>query len=318
MSMEGNRIEEMRQELSALSAKLEHGHKLDAMLRDVDQRERELGEDEYRLKRILDKEQADVAKLERVSLASIFYAVTGQKEARLTREQQEAYAAGLKYEALLQELEDCKRRRYELRSEKGDLIEASVRYDRVFAELQELMKDDPEYAARLCELEKQAGEASGHVKEIDEAIAAGSAALYQIGLIERSLGSAESWGKWDLAGGGLISGMAKHSHLDAAQGDVEHLQVLLGRFRTELADVHIDRQLDNVNIEGFQRFADYFFDGLIADWSVLSRIRQSQDNIHDVRRQVERVMHKLSDLRRGRMQEKAGFKQQIASMVARP
>jgi len=32
-----------------------------------------------------------------------------------------------------------------------------------------------------------------------------------------------------------------------------------------------------VNVDGFLRFADYFFDGLFADWAVLDRINQSQE-----------------------------------------
>lgn len=316
--MNQSKIEELRTELRELSARQGRQYKLDAMLRDLDKRERELGNEEYRLKTILDKEEADVERLEKVTLTSIFHTITGQKKTKLTQEQQEAYASRLKYEAVLKELEDCKTRRYELRLEKADLVNAAARYDLVFAELQELMQDDPRFAEQLCELEKREGEASAHLKEIDEAISAGRAALNQIDRIEQSLGSAESWGKWDLFGGGLIADMAKHSHLDSAQAHVEHLQVLLGRFRTELADVKMDNRLDNVNIEGFHRFADYFFDGVIADWSVLSRIQESQDSVHQVKRHVEHAMSKLSKLRTAYAQEQGGIQGQISSLVARP
>ena len=37
-----------------------------------------------------------------------------------------------------------------------------------------------------------------------------------------SLESAEGWGTWDLLGGGLISDLAKHSHIDDAKVEAEN------------------------------------------------------------------------------------------------
>ena len=113
--------------------------------------------------------------------------------------------------------------------------------------------------------------------------------MRQIENIEGSLNSANGWGAWDMIGGGLVSGLVKHSHLDDAQAGTEHLQILLSRFHTELADVYVDAQIRAVNIDGFLRFADYFFDGLIADWFVLSRIHDSQENINQVKTRSEKL-----------------------------
>ena len=43
----------------------------------------------------------------------------------------------------------------------------------------------------------------------------------------KNLNSAEGWGTWDLLGGGLISDLAKHSHIDDAKNDVANAQNLL-------------------------------------------------------------------------------------------
>lgn len=69
----------------------------------------------------------------------------------------------------------------------------------------------------------------------------------------------------------MLSDMVKHSHLDEAQQRVKYLQVQLRRFKTELTDVTIHADIQ-VSIDGFLRFADYFFDGLFADWAVLDKI----------------------------------------------
>lgn len=49
-----------------------------------------------------------------------------------------------------------------------------------------------------------------------------------------------------------------------------------------------------VNIDGFLRLADYFFDGLFADWAVLDQISRSQEQVENTKRQLEGVLSKLN------------------------
>ena len=129
-----------------------------------------------------------------------------------------------------------------------------------------------------------------------------------------SLDSAEGWGTWDLFGGGLISDLAKHSHLDEAQGAIEHLQSELRRFKTELADVTIHADMQ-VNVDGFLRFADYFFDGLFADWAVLDKISQSQSQVQNTKSQIEGVLSRLNSMMQAVEQEQAQIKNKIDTLV---
>ena len=154
---------------------------------------------------------------------------------------------------------------------------------------------DADSADKILQLEERIVIQKNQKKEIGEAISAGSRALSYAESILSSLDSAESWGTWDLFGGGLISDIAKHSHLDDAQNKVQNLQSELRRFKTELADVTIDADVQ-VNIDGFLRFADYFFDGLFADWTVLDKIGQSKSSIHNTRYQIETVISKLRNM----------------------
>lgn len=66
----------------------------------------------------------------------------------------------------------------------------------------------------------------------------------------------------------------------------------LRRFKTELTDVSIDAEMQ-VKMDGFLRFADYFFDGLFADWAVMDHIENSQKQVSQTRRQVEEVLASL-------------------------
>ena len=98
-----------------------------------------------------------------------------------------------------------------------------------------------------------------------------------------------------MLGGGLISGLAKHSHIDDAKYETERTQTLLRRFKTELADVRIDSDI-YIETGGFAKFADFFFDGLIADWFMQTKIQNSRESVSRVRDQVQSVMSKLSRL----------------------
>ena len=129
-----------------------------------------------------------------------------------------------------------------------------------------------------------------------------------------SLDSAEGWGTWDLFGGGLIADLAKHSHLDEAQSSIEYLQSQLRRFKTELADVTIQADMQ-VNVDGFLRFADYFFDGLFVDWAVMDKISQSQSQVQSTRNQIESVLSRLDSMMNAVEQEQAQVKNRLDALV---
>ena len=169
-------------------------------------------------------------------------------------------------------------------------------------------------AEQILKLETRAAYLESQERELEEACAAGKEALATTDQIAASLDSAEGWGTWDLFGGGLLSDMAKHSHLDDAQAQVEQLQSQLRRFKTELADVTIDADFQ-VSIDGFLRMADYFFDGIVADWAVLERIHQSQEQIGETRNRINSVLTHLHTLMEQTGAEKEDIRHQIETLV---
>lgn len=309
-------IDELRRQLSEHAALVERQKKIDAMLQSLRQEEHGLLQRERELKYALHKEEADVDRLERTTATSILYSLLGKKETTLKQEQREAYAAKLKYDAAVSQLDDCRLRINKLQIERDGLDHCKEDYKAVFLKLKALLQEIPIDGEKLFALEQQYGDITGQLQELDEAIGAGNAAMEQIRNIENSLSSAESWGTWDLMGGGMISDIAKHSRLDEAQAGAERLQILLSRFRTELADVYISAEMGAVNIDGFLRFADYFFDGLIADWSVLSRIQQSQDSVYQVKQQVQSALWKLDNLKTARLSELSAIKKEIEEYIS--
>lgn len=267
------------------------------------------------LEQIFRKEQADVDRLEGRSLSAFFYNVIGKMDEKLTQEKQEAYAARVKYDAVARELtgieEDLRRCETELNSLHG----CESRYVAVKLEKTQAVKaTDGDTAEKILHLEERIAYLESQERELQEAVAAGQDALAIAEQIADNLNSAENWGMWDLAGGGLFADLAKHGHLDDAQSSVESLQSQLRRFKTELADVTIDADFQ-VSIDGFLRVADYFFDGIFADWAVLDRIHQSQDQIQDTKSQIHNVLNHLQTLLDHAAAEKANIQHQIEHLV---
>lgn len=128
--------------------------------------------------------------------------------------------------------------------------------------------------------------------EIREAIDAGERALRSLREAKSSLDSARSWGIVDIIGGRGLSGLIKHVRIGDAKSSLDRAIFDLERFSRELSDVRNIQGL-NVEIGDFLTFADFFFDGFIADMMVQSKIRKAQDEIDDAINRVEALLGRL-------------------------
>ena len=249
-----------------------------------------------KLKKIMYNEQADVESLEHTNLKSIFYGMIGKKQEKLDKEKLEAYTAKLKYDSAVYELKVLEQDIINIKAQLDKISEYEYKYSEFLKEKVEKIKLSGSFEAlEIMKLEEQIANKKNYKKEINEAILAGEKALISANNVLSSLDSAEDWGTFDLFGGGVISDMVKHNHLDEAQNKVEQLQSDLRRFKTELTDVTINSDI-KVNIDGFLRFADYFFDSFFTDWAVLDKINESQENVKNTKRQIEEVISRLHSM----------------------
>ena len=153
-------------------------------------------------------------------------------------------------------------------------------------------------------------------REVGEALHAGRQAEQALSGVLDSLDSAESWGTWDMLGGGLFTTMAKHGHIDDARAGIDHAQRALSRFRTELADVR-DMELPQVQIGEFATFADYFFDGFFMDWMVQSKIQDAQEGVSEVHVRVLNALRNLERMDQELAEEQDGLKREREGLLLR-
>lgn len=129
-------------------------------------------------------------------------------------------------------------------------------------------------------------------REKREAIDAGEAALRSLRSAKSYLNTARGWGIYDIINGGLISTAIKHSKINSAQAQIEQAKWDLQKFSRELRDVS-EITGNEFGIGNFATFADFFFDGLIADFYVQSKINKARAQVDEAIRRVENVLREL-------------------------
>ena len=129
-------------------------------------------------------------------------------------------------------------------------------------------------------------------REMIEAINSGEQALIKLKEAQTKLNSASNWGILDILGGGFLSTMIKRSKMEEANRLMKEAQVSLWRFQEELKDVNLSFDL-NLEVGDFLSFADYFFDGVVADFMVQSKISDAKEKVAQTIYRVQQILNKL-------------------------
>ena len=306
----------MRDILTQLRQKIAMKKPLEAKLNELQSQRRQYDQEVISLRVAFRQEQEDVEKLEGRSLTNYFFQVIGKLDEKLDQERQEAYAAKVKLDAAERELAGIEADVADIQSQLSDIRIAEAQYKEELEKKRAALKaSGTDIADQIIEIEERIAALEAQKREIKEAISAGYSARGTADRILSELEDADGWNTWDMfGGGGIITHMAKHSHLDEAQDLVSELQSKLRRFKTELADIQINANMQ-VNVDGFLRFADYFFDGLFADWAVGDKISQSMNSVSGTKSQISRTLDKLSSMEKAADSEIARLKQQLDDLT---
>ncbi len=290
--------------------------RLEAVLKELRSQQRELQDKSYELGKIRSAENADVEKLEGFSLTALYYLITGKREEMLTKERQDAYMAQLKYDSAQKEMETVTEEIKKNRELLAEYANCEQQYVDLKAEKKEWIKaaGSPE-SERILEIEEEIRGFDHRLKEIREAYMVGSEAEKIADQIIRSLEKAKGLGTWDtFGGGGLITDIAKRSYMNSSERLVGDLQNKLRKYKTELSDVIIEAEVEISN-GGFLNFADYFFDGLLVDWTILNKIKNSLHQAELTRGKIVNMQYKLDDLKRNIEREKERKQRELDSII---
>lgn len=310
-------LEELNRRLMDVKEKMRIKQKLLAAHSDI---EKKLCAEKARLDELtncLQKEGKDVKKLEGLSLTGLFLGILGSKEEQLEKERQEYLAAKLRFDQCKDSISALEEQFADINQRISQLKDLDMQYEAVFKEKENfILHEGSASSQKVLRLSEEIADIQSNIRELREAMHAGDAVLKEVNGVIGSLRSAQGWGAWDLLGGGLISTAIKHSRVNDARDSVHRVQQKLMVFSRELKDV--DPYLKSgvaIDIGGFASFADYFFDGLIADWIVQSRIKNSLENAVLQRDKVDNILEVLKHTLEKSEQELERLKRERQSLI---
>jgi hypothetical protein len=259
---------------------------------------KEEGERAAHLADTLAEEQGDVAALEGHGLRRWLASLTGSRDERLAKEHAELATAKLRHDTALRTVAGLEAELAAMGEEVQALGSPELRFQALLDDKEErLVEEQAAVGHQLADLAARRADAEADRRELMEAQTAGQKVRADLLALQELLHRAGNWGAYDLLGGGLFATMMKHNYVDDARDIASGLQRKLLAFDRELADVEQGGlPLGAVDVGSGLRFADYFFDGLIADSMVQFRINRAEDSVVVVAGEVNAKLKLLRGL----------------------
>ncbi|MFS0724929.1 hypothetical protein [Paenibacillus sp. 1P07SE] len=246
------------------------------------------------LRRRLEEEAADGTQSAQQSFGRMVLSLLSGGRRRLSKRQAEALRMKLQLEEAEDTLAFLERERAELIAKLADIGQADRRYEELLLQKRQLiLAHFPDLAGQLEQLTDQENTRLADCKELEDALRIGQGVIYDLERASQALHAAENYGNWDMLGGGLMAGVAKHGHIDSARTAIHAAQDGLRRFAEEVEDVNRDIQI-RIEVGGALTFADFFFDGLTFDWIVQGRIHSSQQEVLRKLYQLKGIVNTLT------------------------
>ena len=279
-----NQINKVREEI-ALKNVLEKKRK--SLEEHLEKDEKEL----IVLKRNLEKEYKDVEKLEKLSFTHIIASIMKNKDEKVEKEQQEYLMARIKYDEFISKVELLKENIQSIKDRLSSLRYCENEYKALIIKKLEHIKiyGNDDKKNKLVKLEEEINKAMIEKKEVEEAVAVGKELLMAANSAKNSLDSAKNWGIFDIAGGDMISSIAKHNKINEAEEQFRRVSSLISRFNKELEDIN----LQGLPFSSITIVFDIFFDNIFTDFSVQNKINDSLNNVRDLIRKVENILYTL-------------------------
>jgi len=274
---------------------LQQAQKVDRHLSELDTQIESAYSELDKLRLQLEKEFADIEKLEKLSMKALFHKVLGSKEQQLEKERQEYLQASLKYDEAKKSTELLEYEKEILEKKVQNLDALQARLDQLIKQRErDLVDQDTETGRQILELVLKMDNLDELIDQLDDAIKVGKQASDVLNKMIRQLQNAKNWGHWDMSGRKRGASYLKHSAVDRARDLSHHAKHLLMRFQNELKHIYGHHQVDlNLHFNSFSRFTDIFFDNLISDWIIQKKIQNALSNVMTVKDRVTRIMQSL-------------------------
>ncbi|HIS50022.1 MAG TPA: hypothetical protein IAA80_05920 [Candidatus Gallacutalibacter pullistercoris] len=243
----------------------------------------------------MEQAQEEVAQMEKRSPKNMWYRVIGKLREKRMEKQETAWRYGEEWQILCAQRSAACKEIEALRKQQLELADCEREYTAMMEAGRKKLLETPgpaleEYSALRGKMAAQ----ESRRKELREAMQAASRAEATVETLLDSLKNAKGWSTWDAVGGGLETDFIKYRKMENAQSIADTLSSQLSALRDELSDLDNAGELA-IRVEGFVRFADWFFDDFISAWCVRSKICDSIDQAEAVKYRLEQLNRRLQE-----------------------
>jgi len=309
----------MQMDLKTLQNKKLNLEKKVALLKGLKEERAEASAQMDQARAVFKKESKDVDKMEKSSLKSYVAMIAGRYGETLEKERQEMVEAKLKYDRAKEAFKRLDEKVKHHESLNKELENITKEYNQNIKALKEKMLKEDTHFKNLYESKRNAyDQTSKELIELVEAIDAGEIVLQELNEAKSAFDSAANWGVFDMIGGGLLATMAKHNKINEGKRILNSVSNSLKDFNRELKDVDQSKFVDmNIDLSEFLTFADYFFDGIFADFTVQSRINNVKSKIATGIREIQRINQKLVYEKESIKEEKAKNEKALDALIVK-
>ena len=262
----------------------------------------------------LEREKNDVEKLKRVSLDTIKATLKGTKEERVMKENQEMLIAKQNYDQAVEEVKELEEEQRKYISELNQLGDPQATYEKLINEKAAfLLENSTAISKKVLEAYERETACNESLQEVNKAIGIleGVIAFLQEAL--KKLDKAKGWGTVDLLGGGPISSLVKHRHMDEAKDNIEQAQIRFEDFQRELS--HVKPVNEQIVESELLTSADILIDSIIFDWIVQDKIYNTEEEVKKQLRELEHVMRSLVNEKKMAREQVQKAKQKRIALV---
>ena len=242
----------------------------------------------------MNEEHEDVIKLEKKSIISLFRNILGNQIEQLERERQEYLQAVLEYNSIANEINLLRYEEEILNSKLIDTTELKSQLDYYLkVKEQKLLFNDAEQSKLIKEINSDIDILHTFKRELKEAKLVAVVVDKIMIKAFTKLKKVKDFEYKKMNGAGRNSSYTKKSFIDSAIKDASEINFYLGKLDSELSDVYT--QYTFFSIYKYQNFVDSFYDNLITDWVLQSKLKNAINCLQSADDQIKRIIATLNN-----------------------
>jgi len=281
-------MHQLNQEITTLYKSLKRkekiGIRLDNLKELITQKELQI----KNLDKNLAKELADVTKLEKRNLYTLFQTILGDKDQQLEKERQEYLNAFIHKKGAVQDLAELKEEQLMLEETYSSQFNLEYQLEKLLDQKEEkLLALNHDLETSILAANKRIINHQSKIEEIKQAITEGKHTKKILRKMVLDLNQVEDWG----ANTSMKKRTAKTNQLiRKVERDTMKANKFLQRYEEELADLSIHFRIDfSKQINTLRNFLDEFVDSLITDWIVKRKIDNAMHLVEHIFDKISRI-----------------------------